>query len=113
MYLKLRELRLENGLTQKELAQAINTSNKNIWAYENEKAFPPPETLIALANFFEVTVDELLNISPEERAAGASATRHAIITPIEDEMLFQFREVGKRRGEEAQRALITIAENMK
>lgn len=115
MYLKIKELRLENGLTQKELAKAINTSNKNIWAYENEKAFPPPETLIALANFFEVTVDELVGHdtpTPEERAAGASLTRKVSIIPIEDEMLYVFRQIGKKHGEQAQRALITVAEKM-
>jgi len=112
MYLKLKELRQEYGVTQQELAKAINTSNKNIWAYENKKAFPPPEILIALAKFFEITVDELLDITPEERAAGASATRRVNITPIEDEMLYIFRDIGKKRGEDAQRALITVAEKM-
>lgn len=115
MYLKLKELRLENGLTQKELAKEINTSNKNIWAYENGKAFPPPELLINIADFFEVTVDELVGHeepTPEERAAGASPTKKISITPIEDEMLYTFREIGKKHGEQAQRALITVAEKM-
>ena len=115
MYLKLKELRQEYGITQQELAQAINTSNKNIWAYENRKAFPPPEILIALANFFEITIDELLErnkFTPEEKAAGASPTRRVNITPIEDDMLFQFREVGKRRGVDAQRGIIDMIEKM-
>ena len=115
MYLKIKELRLENGLTQQELAKAINTSNKNIWAYENGKAFPPPEVLISLANFLEVTIDELIGrdeITPEERAAGASETKKISITPIEDEMLYTFREIGRKHGEQAQRALITVAEKM-
>lgn len=112
MNLKLRDLRLEYGLSQKELAKEINTSNKNIWAYENGKAFPPPEILIALANFFEITVDELLEVTPEERAAGATATRRVSITPIEDEMLYAFRRVGKKHGESTQRGIIDMIEKM-
>ncbi len=115
MCLKLRELRLEYGLTQKELATAIKTSNKNIWAYENGKAFPPPEILIALANYFEVSVDDLVGrneITPEERAAGAMATRKASITPIEDDMLHAFRRLGKKHGEATQRGIIDMIEKM-
>ncbi len=112
MYLKLKELRQEYGVTQQELARAINTSNKNIWAYENKKAFPPPETLIALAKFFEITVDELLEITPEEQAAGASATRRVSVTPIEDELLFAFRRLGKKHGENTQRGIIDMIEKM-
>lgn len=34
--LRIRELRLENNLTQKELAEKISSTSKNIWAYENQ-----------------------------------------------------------------------------
>lgn len=112
MYLKLKELRQEYGVSQQELAKAINTSNKNIWAYENKKAFPPPETLIALAKFFEITVDELLDITPDEQAAGASATRRVSITPIEDELLHVFRRLGKKYDEKTQRGIIDMIEKM-
>ena len=51
-------------------------------------------------------------ITEEERSAGASATKKISITPIEDELLYVFREVGKKRGEAAQRALIEMMEKM-
>ena len=35
MELRLKELRINNSLSQKELAEKICTTNKNIWAYEN------------------------------------------------------------------------------
>lgn len=35
----LRNLRLENGLTQKELAEEIGSTSKNIWAYEKRQCF--------------------------------------------------------------------------
>ena len=57
---KLRSLRVENGLTQKELAARIKSTDKNIWAYEKGLATPPIEILSAYADFFEVSVDYLL-----------------------------------------------------
>ena len=59
-------------------------------------------------------VDELGSpiITPEERAAGVTATKKESITPIEDDMLYAFREVGAKRGEEAQRAIIEMMEKM-
>lgn len=57
---RIKILRLENNLTQKELAEKIQTSNKNIWAYENNIATPPAETLIKIADFFNVSLDYLL-----------------------------------------------------
>lgn len=56
---RLRELRQENDLTQKDLAKKINSTDKNIWAYEHG-VFPTIETLISLADFFEVSLDYLL-----------------------------------------------------
>lgn len=65
MNIRLRELRLESGLTQKELANAIGSTDKNIWAYEKGVATPPIEIIIAYAEFFEVTTDFLLGVTDE------------------------------------------------
>lgn len=111
--LKLKELREEKGLSQAQLARELNVGIGSVGMWESTQRTPPAKKLQYIANYFGVTVDELLDITPADKAAGASSARKVIITPLEDEMLFQFREVGKRRGEEAQRALITIAENMK
>ena len=55
--LRIKELRLEHGLTQKELAEKINTTSKSIWAYENKTAVPPLDVLLKLANFFSCSLD--------------------------------------------------------
>lgn len=57
---RLRALRLEQSLTQKELASKINSTDKNIWAYENGIATPPSEIIVAYADFFGVSTDYLL-----------------------------------------------------
>lgn len=53
---KLKKLRNERGLTQKELAQVINVSTSAVSQYERGKASPGRENLILLAEYFGVTV---------------------------------------------------------
>ncbi len=111
----LKELRKEKNLTQSEIAKALNISRQVYANYENEINQPDCKMLIQLANFFEVSVDELLgreDFTPEEKAAGISATRKISITPLEDDLLYTFRQIGKRFGEQAQRDYITVGENM-
>lgn len=62
---RIKELRNEQNLTQKELAQRINSTDKNIWAYENKIATPPLETLIRLADFFNCSLDYLVGRSDD------------------------------------------------
>lgn len=101
----------ERGWTYKDLAEKTNISHCNISRImAGIVSNPHYSTIEAIEKALGIN---LYDVTTDERAAGAILTRKANITPIEDEMLFQFREVGKRRGEDAQRALITIAENMK
>ncbi len=58
--LKLKELREETGLTQKQLAEAINNMQRNVSNWENGSSEPDLQTLIALADYFDVSLDELL-----------------------------------------------------
>lgn len=57
---RLKELRKSYGLTQEKLADALNISRVNYTRYETDKARPDYETLILLADFFDVTTDYLL-----------------------------------------------------
>lgn len=108
----LRELREESGLTQKELAKACNLSPQCISALEKGINSPTALTLSAIANYFKIPIDELLEVTPDEQAAGASATRRVSITPIEDELLHVFRRLGKKYDEKTQRGIIDMIEKM-
>lgn len=94
MNTKLRELRLELGLTQKELAKQIGSTDKNIWAYEKGNIKPPIETLIAYAKFFGVTVDYLLGLEDDfgskVATMGASSTDY---TAEERQLIEDFRNL--------------------
>lgn len=55
----LRNLRLEEGLTQKELGEKIKLSNSTISMYERGEREPELEVLEIIADFFNVSIDFL------------------------------------------------------
>lgn len=58
---RLRKLREQKGITQKELGKVINTSDRVIGYYEANNRFPKDEFILkALADFFDVSVDFLV-----------------------------------------------------
>jgi putative transcriptional regulator len=57
----VRELRLELGLSQGELAAAVDVSRQTINSIEQERYTPSLPLALALARFFESTVEEMFN----------------------------------------------------
>ncbi len=57
---RLVQLREENNLTQKKLAEIIYMNNRTINHYETGIREPDFDTLITLADFFDVSTDYLL-----------------------------------------------------
>lgn len=57
--LKIRELREELGITQKKLADAIGNMQRNVSNWEQGVIEPDLATVVALADYFGVTLDEL------------------------------------------------------
>ena len=60
MKLRLKELRIENGLKQKDVAEHLCVTQQAVAYYENSVSKPDPETLVKLADYFHVSVDYLL-----------------------------------------------------
>ena len=60
---QLKKLRLENQLTQEQLAQKLNTGKASISHYESNRRLPDLETIKFLAQLFNVSVDYLLGNS--------------------------------------------------
>lgn len=86
MKIRLRELRLAKGLTQKEVATAINVSPQSYGYYENWVNKPDPETLIKLADLFECSIDYLLG---RENDFGVSIKNYNL-TSSQSELLSTF-----------------------
>lgn len=63
---RLKELRIEKGLTQEELGNQLGLANNTISRYETGSNEPTKfETWQKLADFFNVPVDYLLGISKD------------------------------------------------
>lgn len=60
---KIYELRTQKGLSQKELGAILGVSNKAVSKWETGTAIPKTETLIKLAEVFEISTEELLNMA--------------------------------------------------
>lgn len=65
---RLRELRIERGLTQEELGKRIKLSKSNISKYESGDVEPNMQTITEISKLFKCSTDFLLGTTqhPEE-----------------------------------------------
>lgn len=59
---KLKELRQQAGLTQKQLADRMGLTKSVISYYELQERYPSPDVLVKLSTIFGVTTDYLLGL---------------------------------------------------
>ena len=59
-YQRIRDLREDADLTQKQVGEAINVPQRTYAYYENGQRMVPPQVLCALADFYNVSVDYIL-----------------------------------------------------
>lgn len=93
-----KNLRLEKGLTQKELAEKLKIGQSTVNNYENENRAPIPEIIIAYSKFFNVSTDYLLGLEDD---FGSKAEKSAVkkivsedFSPEEIEMIKKIRQLG-------------------
>ena len=60
---RLYELRKDADLTQNDLAAILNINKHSISSYERDKSEPPDAIKIAIAKYFNVSVDYLLGLT--------------------------------------------------
>lgn len=99
---KLKSLRNEKRMTQKDLAERLNVSAQAVSRWENDDVEPSLETLGQLATIFEVSVDELFGkeppakrqeptsaSTPEDTAGSREETANAIRTEVQQAVAAQ------------------------
>ena len=66
---RLIQLKTDNNLLQKDIAQGAGLALRTYQYYEKGERKPDSETIIKLANFFDVSSDYLLGLTdnPERR----------------------------------------------
>ena len=63
---RIAELRRQRGLTQEQLAEAMNVSAQAVSKWENDLSCPDITMLPGLADYFHVTIDFLLRGEPAD-----------------------------------------------
>ena len=61
-------LRKEKGMTQNELAEKMNVTDKAVSKWERDLSCPDINTISKLANILDVSVDELLQAKKKENS---------------------------------------------
>ena len=65
--MRLRELRLERNMSQQRLAMELSMTQNTISRYENGEREPGIKELIRIADYFNVSLDSLLERSEQKR----------------------------------------------
>ena len=72
---KIKNLRLQYGKTQQELANDLNISRSTLAGYESESKQPSYEMLAKIASYFDVSVDYLLGLSDDKQRNNQSGSK--------------------------------------
>ena len=72
----LKQLRAESGVSQGKLAKSIGVSGGNVSSWESGESKPGYTALCSLAQFFEVSADYLLELSPQKKSDEDDDLRH-------------------------------------
>lgn len=67
MYKRIRDLREDRDLTQKQIGQLLNMSQTGYNQYEIGKNDIPTKILIELAKFYNTSIDYILELTDEQR----------------------------------------------
>ena len=78
MVARLKQLRKENGYSQKKLADILGITQQAIYKYENLAVEPDIQTLIMIADIFGVSVDYLIGHSDAQRGAAVMLTKEEL-----------------------------------
>jgi len=72
MFQRIRDLREDNDLTQHQIATLLNISQSTYSRYENGELEIPIQTLINLANYYNTSIDYLVNMTDVRTSYKAS-----------------------------------------
>lgn len=88
---RIRTLRKEAGFTQEQLAEALGVTTGAVYKWESGRAVPELGMLVELAEFFEVSVDALLDYGWERLSMGKALEKlkqFAVDKNLEEGMRF-------------------------
>ena len=88
----LKTLRIENKLSQEELAKKIGSNQRQISKWENGIIEPNINQLKAIADEFQISTDYLIGRSDDSGIINTNAN----LAPMENDVLTLFRKLNKQ-----------------
>ena len=89
MIANLKALRVNKGISQLQLANIIMVSQQSVNKYENHNVEPDIETLIKIADYFEVSIDYLVGRTEIQEVV--DKTKMSDLTDFEVKIIQKFR----------------------
>ena len=83
---RLKIYRTQKGLSQEKIAEMLHVSRQAVTKWESDQTTPSSDNLIALANLYDVSLDELIGKSEEKRAS-AEEEKKKYFSPKENPIL--------------------------
>jgi len=88
---RLKKLRVDSSMSQKELAQRLQFSQQAVTKWENDIASPDPDTLRKIAGLFHVSVDYLIgNDSVSEDTTDYMSAEELVLRLLSKPAIQQF-----------------------
>lgn len=91
---KLKLLRKKKGLTQKQLAEKLFLSQSSIARFEKDEMLPTSETLNKIANYFDVSIDHLLDRPSTKKSSNLEKAINEAIEELKEEDTLLFMKNG-------------------
>lgn len=80
---KLYSLRKKSGLSQEQLAEQLGVSRQAISKWESGQSVPESEKLIAISNFFNVSLDYLMKQDSQQQSDSTNKQGNSPVTSFE------------------------------
>ena len=88
--------RTEKKLSQKKFAEELNVSASTVALWEVNKRIPTPSAMIQIADFFDISMDELFSadrIYNEKKTTQSLSQEHKKLIALYDQMNEESREI--------------------
>lgn len=100
----MKQRRLQLGISQQDLAEVLQTTQNQIWRYENGKNDPTGEVIVSIAQALDISADWLLGLTDEVKPFHGESD----LSDVEREMITIMRQ----KSPEGQRKLVDVAKVM-
>lgn len=112
---KLKSIRKRSGMSQEELAEKIGVSRQAVTKWESDAGIPDIENIIALSEFFHISIDELLSKEKIKKEPTdylyESITEYDIDAPKRYDMKFGGANTLNLSGYDGEKIRVRLASN--